>query len=462
MNAAVADEEHRGRFRPDIRLIHATPIVPLFIVALLAARTIRDNSFLWHIRAGSLQLAREQVITNDPFSFTMLGTPWRTQSWLAEVLYAGLESWTATLAWVNLLVFVVGTLTAGLIGLSIYRGTRSPVTTGFAMIATVWLAGPFLQPRPVLFSYLLLAALVVVLQNRGRVLWLVVPIIWVWAAVHGSWVIGGGLIVLEWLRTSDRKVLKAGSAALAATFLTAHGIGVWQILWDFAGAQEALALMEEWKVPDFGDIVQAPYLLLVTGIIVAAMRAKLTGRDLIVILPFLFFGMTSRRTIFPAAIVVAPWAALAFPIFRVPRSAMSSRVAGGVIGALVLLAVSPIAIQPLGIIDFERFPSEEIRDSMEGYNVFHDDGVGGFLIYAEWPDRLVYIDDRAELYGAERLREYNDARNGRYDDVFDRYGFEAALSRKEWPLTDVLADDGWINVAEDDTFVVFVAPQPQR
>jgi len=329
-----------ARARPDIRLIHATAIIPLFIVALLAVRSIKDNSFLWHIRAGAVQLADERVITSEPFSFTMQGAPWRTQSWLIELVYAYLEMWASGLVWVNIMILALGALTAGLIGMAIYRGTRSPVTTGLGMVAMIWLAGPFLQPRPVLTSYVLLAALVVVLQNRDRLIWLAVPIIWIWAGVHGSWVIGGGLLVLEWLRTYDRRIFRAGMAALFATFLTAHGIGVWQILWDFAGAQEALALMEEWKVPDFGDIVQAPYLLLVVGIIVAGMRGRIKPRDLVVILPFLFFGMTSRRAVFPAAIVVAPWAARAFPSLRVPRSSMSSRTAGAILALMAMIVVN--------------------------------------------------------------------------------------------------------------------------
>lgn len=444
--------------RVDIRLIHAIPIVPLFIVALLAANSIRDNSFLWHIRAGSVQLADERVLTTDPFSFTMLGAPWRTQSWLLEILYAYFEAWTTTLAWANVFVFVLGGLTAGFVGMSMYRGTRSPVTVGFAMIATVWLAGPFLQPRPVIASYLLLALLVVVLQNRDRAIWLVVPIIWIWAAVHGSWVIGGGLIVLEWLRTSDRRLLKVGLAALATSFLTAHGIGAWQILSDFAGARDALELMQEWMVPDFGNIAQAPYLLLFVGIVVAAMRGKLSGRDLIVILPFLFFGMTTQRAVFPAAIVVAPWAALAFPRIRVPRPSLSPAAAGFAMVALTVLAVAPLAVQRLGVLDSERFPSDEIQRAIEGRVLFHDDVVGGFLIYEDWPDRLVYIDDRAELYGAERIGEYIEAREGRYEEIFEQHGFDAALTRTEWPLTDALADDGWRRIAEDDVFVVLIAP----
>lgn len=448
------------RARPDIRLIHAMPIVPLFIVALLASRSIKDNSFLWHIRAGSVQLADERVISSDPFSFTMFGAPWRTQSWLAELVYAYAEEWTSGLVWANIMIFALGVLTAGLIGIAIYRGTRSPVTTGLAMIAMIWLAGPFLQPRPVLMSYVLIAALVVVLQNRDRLIWLAVPIIWIWAGIHGSWVIGGGLLVLEWLATFDRRVLKAGMAALVATLLTAHGVGVWQIVWDFAGARDALALMEEWKVPDFGDIVQAPYFLLLIGIIVAAMRGKLKPRDLIVILPFLFFGMTSRRAVFPAAIVLAPWAALAIPAIRVPRSSTSTKVAGTVLALLTLVAVSPLILNPLGVLDDERFPTGEINKALVGRHLFHDDGVGGFLIYDEWPERFVYIDDRAELFGSELLLEYHGITQGRYAEAFELYGFDAALSRKDWPLTEVLESDGWTRVVEDETFVVLFEPDP--
>jgi hypothetical protein len=450
------DEKLAENVRPSVRLIHAIPIIPLFLVALIAAGEIRDNSFLWHVRAGAEQLARERVLSLDPFSFTTVGVPWRTQSWLMELVYANAERVWDGLAWANIMVFVLGCVTAGLIGLSIYRGVRSPVATGFAMIVTVWLGGPFLQPRPVLASYLLLAALVVVLQNRDRILWIAVPIIWIWAGVHGTWILGGALLFLEWLRTSDVRVFKAGIAALVSTVLTAHGLGVWQILIDFASARDALALMEEWAVPDFGNIVQAPYLILIAGVIVAGVRGRLKPKDLIVILPFLFFGMTSRRAIFPAAIVLAPWAALAIPPMRVPASSLSTRMAGVVVATIALATLVPLASMPLGVLD-ERFPTPEIQAAIRDLDPFHDAAVGGFLIYAEWPERLVYLDDRAELYGAERLLEYGAATDGQYEEVFARYGFNAALTRNEWPLRDVLEEDGWRVVAEDETFTVLVS-----
>jgi hypothetical protein len=439
-------------------LVHIAPLVPLFIVAALAARVIKDNSFLWHIRAGSVQLGDQLVLSTDPFSFTRLGDSWRTQSWLAELMYAGLESTFVGLAWANWMVFLAGAAVTMLIGFAVYRHVQSPVVTGFVLLLAVWLMGPFLQPRPVILSYVLLAALVVTLQNKDRVAWLIVPIIWIWAGVHGSWVIGGLLIVLELMRTKNVRLMWSGITALVATLATAHGFGTWQIVLDFFGSRDALALMEEWKPPEFADVVQAPYFLLIAGVIVAAMRGKIVGRDLIVILPFMLFGMTSRRAVFPAAIVLIPWAAMAIPALKASASSLSKRtviVAGLVV---VLLAMSPLLLNPLGILDDGRFPSAEIAAAMPEGQSFHDDATGGYFIYADWPDRHVYIDDRAELYGAEGLIAYQEARNGRYKETFDRYGLDVALSRVEWPLTEILREDGWTVHAEDDHFVVFIRP----
>jgi len=446
------------RHRPRLRVIHIAPAVPLFIIAFLAARPIRDNSFLWHIRAGTLQLDSQSVISADPFSFTRGGESWRTQSWLVELAYGTLERSFTSLAWVNWMVLTVGAVTAGLIALLIYRSVRSPIVVGVGLVLMIWLGGPFLQPRPVLFSFLLLAALVLVLTEPERLGWLVVPIIWIWASVHGSWVIGGAYVVLEWIRSRDQRLFPIGLVALGSTIMTAHGLGTWQIVIDFFQSRDALALMEEWLPPDFGDIVQAPYLILVAAILVAAIGGKITGRDLIVILPFLLFGLTSRRTVYPAAIVLVPWAALAIPAVSIPRSSMHPRIVGVVLIGVLAGAMLPMFASRLGELDSERFPGESEQALIASRNVFHDDGVGGFLIYAEWPDRLVYIDDRAELYGADGLAEFTRVTSGIYTEVFDRYGFDAALTRPEWPLTDRLRADDWEEVYTSEEFVVFYAP----
>ena len=446
--------EGRASLVSRARVVHALPLIPLFMVGLLVSGTIRDNSFLWHIRAGSVQVGMGEVLSRDVFSFTELGTAWRTQSWLAELGYAQAESWFDSLVWVNWMVFGIAAATFVLIALAVYRSTQSPVSTGVILVIAVWLLGPFLQPRPVIISFMLLAALVLVFQHRDSVVWLVLPIMWLWAGVHGSWIIGGLLILLEWLRTMDRRLFWIGVASLGASLATPHGFGSWVIVADFFGAQEALAQMQEWKAPDFGSLPQMPYLLVIAGVIIAGIRSKITLRDLVVVLPFLFLGMTSRRTVVPAAIVLIPWAALAFPRIRVPRSGAKPLVAVATIVLMGLLALVPMTRGTVGALYDERFPSDAALAALDGTNPFYDDAVGGYLIYKQFPDRLVWLDDRAELHGAERLVAYADAVNGEYRELFDRYGFDAALTKHDWPLTDRLIADGWTTVHESDHFLV--------
>jgi hypothetical protein len=451
---SASDTPQRRR----IELLDLAPALTLVLVAAMAARPIGDASFLWHIRSGSAQHAINSVITIDPFSFTRLGEDWRTQSWLVELLYSTLESSFDSYAWVNWMVFFIGIVTVMFVALSLYRAVPSPMSVAIALVPLLWLMAPWLRPRPVVFSYLLLAALVVVLQNRERVIWIVVPIIWMWAAMHGSWVIGGGLIVLELIRTRDRRILFAGVAAMLSTLATAHGIGAWLVLVKFQEAGEALELLIEWQTPNFTSLLQAPFVLVIVGIIVAAMKGRIRPRDLVVIVPFLLFGLSANRSVVVATIVLAPWAMLALPVIRVPSSKRSSVVlvvAGVAIAAIVLL---PMVTVPLGTFDDEKFPSAEMQEAMAGRSLFHSDVMGGYLMFSEWPTRLVYIDDRAELYGVDFFEGYLEALSGSYEELFDQYAFDAAVTEDEWLLTQRLEDDGWRRIVEDDGLVLFYAP----
>lgn len=437
-------------------MIHAAPLLVGFLLALRASEMIRDNSFLWHIRAGSVQLDAGRVLTVDPFSFTASGEAWRTQSWLVDLLYGVLERTSNSLAWANWFVFATGLIVLGLIGVAMYARNRSPVVVTGGLIVAMWLFAPFAQPRPVIVSYVLLAALVVILARRDQLLWALVPLFWVWAGVHGSWALGGALVVFELIRTKDLRLLKVGLVSLAATALTAHGIGSWIVLYEFAQARDALALINEWMPPNFGDIAQAPYLIVMTGLFIGYARGKLALRDLVVILPFLFFGMTSRRAVFPAAIVMLPYAIAGVGTPSLKASSNSRVVSVAVMAMVGAVAFLPMVARPLGVLDAKRFPAPEIVESIAGLRAFHDSAVGGYLIYAAWPDQLVYIDDRAELYGFERMTEFRRAMAGDYVEVFDRYGIEAAVVKPDSELFRRLSADGWSPIATTDEFVTLM------
>ena len=80
------------RFLERFSIWHAALLLPWVIASYGFARTFNDNSYLWHVRAGDWQLESGRVLNADPFSFTMQGEPWRTQSWLAELLYSPLDA----------------------------------------------------------------------------------------------------------------------------------------------------------------------------------------------------------------------------------------------------------------------------------------------------------------------------------------------------------------------------------
>ncbi len=455
MSELPSDSAVKGRRG---RLATIAPFVPFVFIGLFSARSINDNSFIWHLRAGQAQIEAEQVLTRDIFSYTHLGEPWRTQSWLIELAYSGAEATFEGLAWANWMVFATGSVILALVGLAVYRRIGSLMVTSIVMVIAAWLVAPFLLPRPVIFSYLFLALLVIAIQSRPQLAWTVVPIIWVWSAVHGSWILGVGLIVLEAIRTRERRLLAAGAVALAATLVTAHGTGTWLIVWDFFESREALSMMQEWKPPAPQDLIQLPYLLIVAGIVVAGIRDKIAVRDLIVILPFLLFGLSSRRAVFPATIVLLPWAAMCLPVPRQTRATMHRSVVAVAAGIVAFVALAPMLTTPLGVLDEQRFPSRQIVDSLEGHRLFHAIATGGYLIYADWPDRGVYIDDRAELYGAEFMTGARAVISGEYADAFATWEITGVIAEIGWPLIEVLVGDGWVVSAEDEYFVALTPP----
>lgn len=442
-----------------LQIRHLYPLIVLALYPLAAMGPIGDNSFLWHVRAGEAQWDQGQVLSTDVFSYSMTDAVWRTQSWLAELSYSGLEAVTGTVAWAPAMVALVGVVAIALIGIAVYGATRSTFTTALWMFIAVWLAAPFANPRPVIFSYVLLAALVLVLRLEARLLWVIPALIWVWAAVHGSWVIGIGLLVLVAIQRRSWRVASLAGVSLVAVSFTAHGLGVWQILLDFMVNRDALAFLVEWSPPAFGDIVQGPYLLVLAGVVMAAARGRIRLNDLWIVIPFLLAGLTTQRTVLPAAIVLLPYAALAVDI-KVPVGSgrRNSRVAWVMAVAVMAIGVG-VLLRPVDTFDHERFPTDDVLASLETDRFFHDDAVGGYLIYRDWPEAQVYIDDRAELYGAGSFGDHRAARLGSYEELFERYEMREAIVKPKWPLGDVLLRDGWTVAYEDEFFVVMRNPE---
>jgi hypothetical protein len=425
-------------------------IVPWVALVIDAWAPIRDNSFLWHIRAGELQAVSGKVLVTDPFSFTMLGEPWLTQSWLAELLYSwGEANWG--LGFVPPMMLALTSITFFGVALAAYRRSRSVPATAVVLTLTTLLFISFLVPRPVLFSFALFA-LVIVAWDRPAARWTIPFLFWIWASMHGSFVIGLAYVGLTIITEAEWKALPTAVVAGLVTLMTAHGIGVLTILLEFSEAGPALALLTEWRRPEFLSVVFLPFLIGVALIVVGAFRKRVTPRHLWMLVPFLLLAFSATRAVPPAWIALVPLLSLALGGVRNGERRRFSFPAALVFGLVVL--VTPFFIAGDGSLDQERFPVAA-ADELTDVPTFHDDRTGGYLIWAQGPERLVYIDDRAELYG-ERMAEFVAVRELETDwePVFERDGIEQVLFGADEELVGELKASGWSTAYEDDSYVV--------
>ena len=212
------------------------PLVVLGALPLILLKfgtgPITDPDALWHIVAGRELWSTWQFAGPDQLAgFTRL--PFVYHQWLPELLMAGTNAVAglAGVAWLfhaMLLGFFVALY-------ALCRGQAGILAALFATVASWVGAGGSLSPRPQVVGFILLAvsfAAWLRTERDGRLRWWLVPLTWLWACVHGTWLYAVGLTVVFGIgMLLDRKVarrfaLRAGglvAALVAVAMLTPVG-----------------------------------------------------------------------------------------------------------------------------------------------------------------------------------------------------------------------------------------------
>ncbi len=430
---------------------HVWLAIPWLGIVLAARRPIRDNSFLWHVRAGHLQEGAGQVLTTDPFSLVFYGDPWRTQSWLLELIYARLGD---GLAWVGPFVALMAGLTLTAVGVSVYQSTRSVRVTGALLIWLELIALPYFAPRPVVVSFVMLSMLLIALRTP-YLRWAIPLLLWVWASMHGSFVLGLGLVFLDGMARRDKRRIVDLAVATFAVSATAHGWHVWEILYTFLRSSSGLAYIGEWATPDVLSLQVLPFTGLIVGLFFVSSRGGIPTVRLWVVAPFVIFGLSSSRAVMPAAVVLVVYLATGIGRSKV-RVEDPSVAASLLVVALVALPLT-LTVAHTSQLDPVRFPVA-LADSLEDIPTFHDDVVGGYLIFRSGPPSLVMFDDRADLYPSDFLGSLVEVRNATptWRSFFAEHDIAQVLVRKSDPLADELSSSGdWMEIASDEEFIVW-------
>lgn len=443
------------------------------VLLFLGQRLLGDPDSYSHIEVGRWIIAHGTLPASDPFSFSMHGAPWITFEWLSEVIYAGayaLSGWPGVVA----VAAAAIALAFGLFTFFLLR-ELSPTQTLLMVIAAVILLAPHMLARPhVLVLPVMVtwaAALVRCMDRRGPPPYWALPLLVLWANLHGSVVLALGLIapaVLEALLREERRGwppvllrwLPFTALAVAASCLTPYGPEPLLMPLRTLGLGAALAWISEWRPHDFSHIGGFE-LLLLAGIFALSRGVTLPVVRALVVIGLLHFALAQVRNADLLALLAPLY--LAAPLGRTfggrtgDDAAGSSRglnLAG--LGALIVISGAALArdVRPAPMIT----PQTAIAQANLGKTerVLNDYSFGGYLIFAGIP---TFIDGRGELYGGPFIDRYNRAVAlvdlGDFLKLLDEYNIGATLLAPQTPAVAMLDRmPQWQRVYSDDVAVV--------
>jgi hypothetical protein len=477
------------------RLVMAITFVLLFA---MAARLPVETDLWWHLRAGDWVWAGKGFIYGDPFSFTKAGAPWINHSWGAQqimtALYNGFGGYLrggdgALGVWMALTA-VAGLWFANRCVLEGHVFARA-----FLLILAGVTASVYWSPRPQMFSYLFSAILLYVLhlyrrKNIDR-LWLLLPLMALWANLHGGFSIGfillfvfiAGEIVGRFFAPQEglswRQIGKVALVTLGCVFallLNPNGALIWRVPFETFGIGVLQQYIREWASPDFHMVSVWPFAFMILGTValLGLSDMRLAWYEIALFCGTAFLALYSGRNISIFALVATPIVIQAFTAWlhsmglreRKPirprgatlilNYALLLTIAGGV-GLFAMVNLSPISLRKTYEESMPVKAAEVLNKANLSGNMFNSYNWGGFLVYFA-PNYPVFVDGRTDLYGDVLLREWLNTASGiNWRETFQKWQIQIVVIEPDSALANILrTEPGWQLLHEDALLTIFV------
>ena len=442
---------------------------------------IGDWDIWWHLKTGEWIWTHRSVPTTDPFSFTAKGQPWTAHEWLSDLILYGVF---AHLGFIGL-ILLEGVLLSALMA-AIYLLVRRQMgysTLALTITALCGIAGWQLwSPRPHLFTYLLLAGLVLILQKPNtRTLWLAVPMFWLWSNLHGAWIMGYAVMAITLIDAgigSIRKgrIAEAGQMGLVCVLsllaVLAGPSPLQRLVYplSYFNGQIPAGVVNEFQSPDFWDAASIPFeiLLMAIGALLYVGRKPMRVSEWVILALMVHLSLHSARHIPLLAIVAAPiLATQASGIMQ--RKPESERHESLAINVLVLLLLPLLVWMNVPKVNDEDhsvegdFPREACRflishPKLGDGRLLNNYDWGGYLIFHLCPKYLVSIDGRADVHHKHMSRDLRSfqALSPDWNKELGRLNPDVVLWPADKPLAIVLrGDPGWRVLYQDKKAIVF-------
>jgi hypothetical protein len=442
---------------------------------------LNDSDTYWHIAAGKWILDHNAFPRADIYSFTKAGEPWISTSWLAQVLYA--EAYELA-GWAGPVILAAACIAAtfALLAFILSRRISSRHAILIALAALV-LSTSHLLARPHVFALPVMVpwvnGLVSASERREAPSFWLLPLIALWANLHGGFVFGVTLVApfaLDALwnaEGSQRRPLALrwiafGICALAACCATPYG---WESILasrKILELGELLHLIYEWMPVDFSRVspFEACTFALIAGALYCGMR--LSPPRILLVLGFFYMALSHVRNI-------EVFALLTPLVVLTPLSSQFRLQASGLVKTTFPTATAAMLVAILGVSTWafaanHKFAPSADQSPEAAVDVLRDRNVkrilndlpfGGYLISRNMP---VFIDGRAELYGEQFGMAYYHAVQlhnvNKFLDMLKNYDIDAVMLTPSTPAASLLDHlGGWQRVYSDEIAVVHVRVQ---
>jgi hypothetical protein len=379
----------------------------------------------YQVRAGEGILVTGAIPTVDTYTFTVAGTPWTDQQWLAQVLLAAgyrIGGWEMLAVLRALLVVVAFGL---VVAAAIARGATMRTAAVLSLVAFA-LAAPALALRPQLFGIAIFAALVLLVAARGRHprwLWVAPVLAMAWANLHGSFVLAPVLLGYAWLDDfrrgrPARGTLAVLAAGLVATAITPFGPGAWSYAVGIGADPQIAGQVTEWQRTTPFTVPGLLFYLAAAASLALAWwgRTRLSLADWLWLATMVVIGAWAVRGLawFPLGAVLVVASALG-PSMAPPVARRANRLnttVAAVIGVVIVAALpwwrptDPLTGR-VGLLSYA--PSGlamALREvARPGDRVFVPQTRASWFEWAV-PDATYFIDSRFELFPVEVWHDY--------------------------------------------------------
>ena len=481
--------------RQGIQKVFSTARVFICVLAVglfsIAVRNSIDPDVWWHLRTGELIIENHAVPHTDPFSSTKKGSRWIAHEWLSEVLLYGLYREGG----IGLLTAVFPVVIAAAFLIVFLRCAGRPYIAGVVTILCAIATIPTWGVRPQVLSIFLTSIFLLVLdrsQKNAQLLWCLPALMLFWVNLHGGFALGIGLVFfyalgagIEWLwfkagASGGARVRGLASALASCMLIVPLNPNGLQMYWYPAETLRSRALqnyISEWRAPDFHLARFYPFaaVLALTFVLLVLSRRRPRMHELLLVIVTAVGALHSVRHIPIFVLVAAPlvserlrdWAAGISVLRGIVVPQVSTTIQTRVANVFLLVAATGFlgthvytTIRHLGITEEKEFPARAaafLRQHPVQQPMLNHYDWGGYLIWRLYPEYLVWVDGRTDLYGDRFMDEYmavSSAKEG-WKLKLERAGIRSVIFPANSPLVRKLLEDAdWQQQYRDEQAVV--------